>query len=150
VQRVLSAPRCISGKGVEEVMTAVLDVEDCPQCGWRAFYEFQTRTLSASIFCPRCGYQEETRPLKKRKTRAGEPIYRTTRRTGKGAYMIKRCNGVSEIGAVHRSLTERTITRFRKDLQHPGIDTAQSFLTRWNPKRHRVEMVVGKFPRDLP
>jgi predicted RNA-binding Zn-ribbon protein involved in translation (DUF1610 family) len=48
-------------------MTAVLDVVDCPQCGWSAFYEYQTRTLSTTIFCPRCGYQEETRPNKKRK-----------------------------------------------------------------------------------
>jgi hypothetical protein len=90
------------------------------------------------------------RPSKKRRTKDGDPIYRTTKRPGKGAYMIKRCNGVSEIGAVHRPLTERTIARFRKDLQQPGIDPAHSFLTRWNPKRQRVEMVVGKFPRDLP
>jgi len=131
-------------------MTAVLDVVDCPQCGWRAFYEFQTRTLSTSIFCPRCGYQEETHPSKKRKTKAGDPICRTTKRPGKGAYMIKRCNGVSEIGAVHRPLTERTIARFGKDLKRPEINKARSFLTRWNPKRRRVEMVVGKFPRDLP
>ena len=131
-------------------MTAVLEIVDCPQCDWRAFYEFQTRTLSESTFCPRCGYQEATQPLKKRKTKRGDPIYRTTRQPGKGAYLIKRCNGVSEIGAVHGSLTERTIARFRKDLQHPGIDAAQSFLTRWNPQHQRVEMVVGKFPRDLP
>jgi hypothetical protein len=131
-------------------MTAVLEIVDCPQCDWRAFYEFQTRTLSTSLFCPRCGYQEDSQPFKRRKTKEGDPIYRTTRQQGKGAYRIKRCNGVSEIGAVHCSLTEQKIARFRKDLQHPGIDPAQSFLTRWNPQRQRVEMVVGKFPRDLP
>jgi predicted RNA-binding Zn-ribbon protein involved in translation (DUF1610 family) len=131
-------------------MTAVLDVVDCPQCGWCAFYEFQTRTLSTSIFCPRCGYQEETRPSKKRKTKEGDPICRTTKRHGYGAYMLKRRNGVSEIGAVHRPPTPRAIARFKQDLKHPEIDAARSFLTRWNPKRRRVEMVVGKFPRDLP
>lgn len=45
-------------------MTAVLDVVDCEQCNGRArsAYEFQTRTLTATVFCPRCGYREETRP----------------------------------------------------------------------------------------
>ncbi len=131
-------------------MTAVLDIADCPQCDWRAFYEFQTRTLATSVFCPRCGYQEDTRPMKKRKTKAGEPVYRTTKRPGQGAYMLKRRNGVSEIGGLHRPLTQRAIARFKKDLTHPAIDAAHSFLTRWNPKCHCVEMVVGKFPRDIP
>jgi predicted RNA-binding Zn-ribbon protein involved in translation (DUF1610 family) len=139
-------------------MTAVLDVVDCPQCGWSAFYEYQTRTLSTTIFCPRCGYQEETRPNKKRKpalsgvegTKVDSLIYRTRKRPGWGAYQLKRHNGVSEIGAVHRPLTSRTIARFKQDLKHPEIDATQSFLTRWNRRRQRVEMVVGKFPRDLP
>lgn len=131
-------------------MVAVLDVVDCPQCSCRAFHEFQTRTLSSSLFCPRCGYQENTRPNKKGKTKEGEQIHRTTKRLGKGAYMLKRRNGVSEIGAVHRWLTPRTIARFEQDLQHPGIDAAHSFLTRWNPKRRRVEVVVGNIPSDLP
>jgi hypothetical protein len=63
--------------------------------------------------------------------------------------MIKRRNGVSEIGAVHRPITQRAIVRFKQDLRRPEIDAAHSFLTRWNPKRRRVEMVVGKFPRDV-
>jgi hypothetical protein len=131
-------------------MTAVLDVVDCPQCNWRAFYEFQTRTFSTSIFCPRCGYQEEAHPSKKRKAKAGDPICRTAKRLGQGAYMLKRRNGVSEIGAVHRPLTQRAIVRFKQDLKHPEIDAAHSFLTRWNSKLRRVEMVIGKFPRNLP
>jgi hypothetical protein len=131
-------------------MTAVLDVVDCEQCTGRAFYEFQTRTLTASVFCPRCGYREETHPIRKRKTKAGDPIYRTTKRQGLGAYMLKRRNGVSEIGGLHHPLSQRAIVRFKKDLKHPEIDAAGSFLTRWNPKRQRVETVIGKFPRDLP
>ena len=131
-------------------MVAVLDVVDCPQCDWRAFYEFQTRTLTTSVFCPRCGYQEDARPSKKRKTKAGDPICHTTKRPGQGAYMIKRRNGVSEIGALHRPPTPRAIAQFQKNLKHPEIDATHSFLTRWNPKRRRVEMVVGKMPSDLP
>lgn len=130
-------------------MTAVLDVVDCPQCDWRAFYEFQTRTLTATVFCPRCGYRENTHPIKKRKTKDGDLIYRTTKRRGQGAYMLKRRNGVSEIGALDRPLARRVIAQFKQDLQHPEVDATQSFLTRWNPKRRRVEMVVGKFPRNL-
>ena len=64
--------------------------------------------------------------------------------------MLKQRNGVSEIGALDRPLTRQAIARFQADLKHPGIDAARSFLTRWNPKRQRVEMVVGKFPRNLP
>ncbi len=131
-------------------MTAVLDVVDCEQCRGRAFYEFQTRTLTASVFCPRCGYREETRPIGKRKTKAGDPMFRTTKRQGLGAYMLKRRSGISEIGALHRPLTSQAVARFKKDLKHPGIDVAHSFLTRWNPKCRCIEMVVGKFPRDLP
>lgn len=136
-------------------MTAVLDVVDCPQCDWRAFSEFQTRTLTTSIFCPRCGYQENTRPITKvtavkRKGKVGDPTFRTTRRAGHGAYMLKGLRGASEIGALHRSLTRSAITRFKKSLQHPGIDAKRSYLSRWNPKRRRVEMVVGRYPRNLP
>ena len=131
-------------------MTSVVDVVDCAQCNGRAFYEFQTRSLAATIFCPRCGYREEKRPIRKRKTKAGDPIYRTTKRPGLGAYLLKRHRGVSEIGALHRLLTPRAIARFKKNLKQPGIDATHSFLTRWNPKRRCIEMVVGKFPRDLP
>jgi hypothetical protein len=131
-------------------MTSVLDEVDCEQCHGRAFYEFQTRTLTESIFCPRCGYQEETRPIRKRKTKDGEPVYRTRKRPGMGAYMLKGRNGVSEIGALSRPLTARVTARFKQNLTHPHVDAAHSFLTRWNPKSRRVEMVIGKFPHNLP
>jgi len=131
-------------------MTSVLDVVDCAQCNGRAFYEFQTRTLAATTFCPRCGYRDETHPIRKRKTNAGDLIYRTTKRQGHGAYLLKHRNGVSEIGALHRPLNPQTIVRFKRDLKQPGIDAARSFLTRWNPKRQHIEMVVGRFPRNLP
>ena len=131
-------------------MTAVLDEVDCPQCDRRAFYEFQTRTLTESIFCPRCGYQEETHPIRKRKPKDSEPVYRTSKRPGKGAYMLKGRNGVSEIGALNRPLTERVIAQFKQNLNQPQVDAAHSFLTRGNTKARRVEMVVGKFPPNLP
>ena len=131
-------------------MTAVLDEVDCPQCDGRAFYEFQTRTLTESIFCPRCGYQEETRPIRKRKTKDGEPVYRTSKRPGMGAYMLKGRNSVSEIGALNHPLTARAIAQFKQKLKHSQIDAAHSFLTRWNLKLRRVEIVVGEFPRNLP
>lgn len=131
-------------------MTSVLDVVDCAQCNGRAFYEFQTRTLVASTFCPRCGYREETHALRKRKTKNGDRIYRTIKRQGHGAYLLKHRNGVSEMGALQRPLSEQTITRFKQDLKQPGMDAQQSFLTRWNPKHRRIEMIVGRFPRNLP
>jgi hypothetical protein len=131
-------------------MTAVLDVVDCPQCDGSAFYEFQTRTLVATTFCPRCGYQEETHPIKNRKTKAGDLVYRTTKRPGHGAYLLKHRHGVSEIGALHRPLIPLTIVRFKENLKQPGIDAAHSFLTRWNSKCQQIEMVVGRFPRNLP
>ncbi|MBI5033313.1 MAG: hypothetical protein HZB51_22565 [Chloroflexi bacterium] len=131
-------------------MTAVLDVVDCPQCQWCAFYEFQTRTLTATTFCPRCGYREETRPLNHRKTKSGDVVYRMTKHRGMGAFMIKQRNDVSEIGALNHPLSAKTIAQFRRDLQHPHVDARRSFLSRWNPKLRQVEMVVGKFPRHLP
>jgi len=131
-------------------MTAVLDVVDCPQCSWRSFYEFETRRMTSTTFCPRCGYRETTRPLKTRKTKSGDLVYRTTKRCGVGAHMIKRRSGVSEIGALERLPTRRTIAQFKQGLKHPEIDAGQSFLTRWDAKRKRVETVVGKFPRTLP
>ena len=131
-------------------MTAVLDVVDCPQCTWRAYYEYQTRTLTATTFCPRCGYREETHPIKNRKTKSGDLVYRTAKHPGMGAYMLKQRNGVSEIGALNHPLTKRAIVRFKRDLTHPKVDATHSFLTRWNPKLRRVEIVVGKFSRDLP
>ncbi len=131
-------------------MTAVLDEVDCPQCDWRALSEFQTRTLATNIFCPRCGYREDVRPRRRKGTAAGDPTFHTTKRAGLGAYMLKRHNGVSEIGALHRPLTRRTIVRFKKSLKDPGIDAKRSYLSRWNPKRKRVELVVGRYPRNLP
>ena len=131
-------------------MTSVLDVVDCAQCKGRAFYEFQTRTLIATTFCPRCGYREETHALRKRKTKTGDRIDRTIKRQGHGAYLLKHRNGVSEIGALQRPLTAPTLARFKPDLKQPGMDAKQSFLTSWNPKRRRIEMMVGRFPRHLP
>lgn len=131
-------------------MTAVLDEVDCPQCDWRAFSEFQTRTLATRIFCPRCGYREDIRLRRRKGTTTGNPTFHTTKRAGLGAYMLKRHNGVSEIGALHRPLTRRTIARFKKSLEHPGVDTKGSYLSRWNLKRRRIEFVFGRMPRHLP
>jgi predicted RNA-binding Zn-ribbon protein involved in translation (DUF1610 family) len=131
-------------------MTAVLEIVDCGQCGWKAFREFQTRTQTASMFCPRCGYREESRPIRKRKAKAGDLVQRTVKRQGFGAFMVKVRKGVSEIGALSQPLTSRVIRRFKKSLQRPGIDGAHSFLTRWNAKQRRVEIVVGRLPCDLP
>lgn len=131
-------------------MTAVQDVVDCPQCDGHTFYEFQTRMLTENIFCPRCGYCEDTHPIKNRKTKAGDLVYRTSKRPGMGAYLLKGRNGVSEIGALNRPLTEHVIAQFKQNLRHPDVDAAHSFLTRWNPRSRRVEIVVGKFPRNLP
>ena len=151
-------------------MASVHDSIECPQCRGQAFVEFQTRTLAESIFCPRCGYSESTRPLidrqrqkadaqhrewfKRRKD--GEPIYRTTKRTGFGAYMLAQQNGVSALGVVNCKLTARmtevtlVIADFKRDIAKPEIDATRSFLTRWNPKTQQVETVVGEIPPDYP
>lgn len=144
-------------------MASVQDSIDCPQCGGEAFLEFHTRTLAESIFCPRCGYSEQTRPLidrqkqtadaqhrewfKRRKD--GELIYRTTKRAGFGAYMLAQQNGVSALGVVNGKLTARMIAHFKRDIAKPDMDAARSFLTRWNLQSHRVEVVVGQIPPDL-
>ncbi len=145
-------------------MASVQDSTDCPQCGTKAFLEFQTRTLEESITCFRCGYSEHTRPLidrqkqnadsqhrawfKRRKD--GEPIYRTTKRIGFGAYVLAQQNGVSALGVVNCKLTPKMIANFKRDVTEPGIDAARSFLTRWNPQRRCVETVVGQIPSDFP
>ena len=145
-------------------MTSVQDSIDCPQCNGKAFLEFQNRTLAESIFCPYCGYSEQTRPLidrqkqnadaqhrawyKRRKD--GEQIFRTTKRAGFGAYVIAQQNGVSALGVVNCRLTPRMIASFKRDVTKPGIDAARSFLTRWNSKSRCVETVVGQIPPDFP
>jgi len=120
--------------------------------------------------CPRCGYSEQTRPLidrqkqkadaqhrewfKRRKARPehsrrnGEPIFRTTKRPGLGAYMLAQQNGVSALGVVNCKLTARMIANFKRDIAKPEMDAARSFLTRWNPKTQQVETVVGQIPPD--
>jgi len=145
-------------------MASVQDSIECPQCGGNAFLEFHTRTLAESIFCPRCGYSEHTRPLidrQKQKADAqhrawfkrrkdGEQIFRTTKRTGFGAYMLAQQNGVSALGIVNGKLTARMIANFKRDIAKPEIDAARSFLTRWNPKTQQVETVIGEIPPDYP
>ncbi|CAG0960781.1 hypothetical protein ANRL3_00863 [Anaerolineae bacterium] len=145
-------------------MASVQDSVECPQCGAKAFLEFNTRTLEESICCLRCGYTELTRPLidhqkqnadpqhrawfKRRKD--GEQIFRTTKHAGFGAYVIVQQNSVSVLGIVNGRLTPRMIAKFKRDVTKPGIDAARSFLTRWNPKRRCVETVVGQIPPDFP
>ena len=145
-------------------MASVQDSIECPQCHNQAFVEFQTRTLAESIFCPRCGYSEQTRPLidrQKQKADAqhrawfkrrkdGEPIYRSIKRTGFGAYMLAQQNGVCALGVVNCKLTAKMIANFKRDIAKPEIDAARSFLTRWNPKTQQVETVVGEIPPDYP
>jgi ribosomal protein S27AE len=144
-------------------MASVQDSIDCPQCGGKAILEVHTRTLAESIFCPRCGYSEQARPLidrQKQKADAqhrewfkrrkdGEPIFRTTKRPGFGAYMLAQQNGVSALGVVNCKLTAKMIVNFKRDIAKPEMDAARSFLTRWNPKTQQVETVVGQIPPDL-
>jgi hypothetical protein len=145
-------------------VASVQDSIDCPQCRGKAFVELQTRMLAESIFCPRCGYSESTRPLidrqrqkldaqhrewfKRRKD--GEQIFRTAKRAGFGAYMLAQQNGVSALGVVNCKLTARMIANFKRDIAKPEMDAARSFLTRWNPKTQQVETVVGEILPDFP
>ena len=139
-------------------MASVQEVGVCPQCGKRAFVEVYTHTLAAEVFCPCCGYCEHTRPVAPRRNRHGshkvrqngERVYRTTKHVGWGAYCLRRRNGVSILGALRRPLTANVKRRFQRELKRPGVDLSESYLTRWDPKRKRIQMVVGKFPRDLP
>ena len=145
-------------------MASVQDSVDCPQCGGQAFLEFETRMRAESICCPRCGYSEHTRPLidrqkqnadaqhrawfKRRKD--GEPVRRTTRRAGVGAYYIATKNGLGVFGTLKRKPNATHVGNFKRDVARPEIDATRSFLTRWNPKTRQVETVVGQIPPDFP
>ena len=151
-------------------MASVQDSIDCPQCSGKAFLEFHTRTREESIFCARCGYSEHTRPITKvtsvidrqkqnadsehrawfKRRKDGEPIYRTTKRAGCGAYLLTQQSGVSVLGVVNCKVTPRMIANFKSDIARPEIDAARSFLTRWNLKHRCVEAVVGQIPSDFP
>ena len=144
-------------------MASVHDIVACPQCTGDAHYAFYTRTLEELLFCARCGYIEHTRPVMDRrkqkqdpqrrawfKCRAdGTPIFRTTPRAGRGAYCLAQKNGVSTVGAASRALTLRMIADFRRDTARPEIDATRSYLTRWNARRRRVEVIVGQLPNAV-
>lgn len=145
-------------------MASVQDSIECPQCGGRAILEFQTRTFEEQISCPRCGYRESTRPVIDRQKQRGDPqhrpwykrrkdgewIYRTTKRVGLGAYFLAQKNGVSVLGVVNRKLTTKMVANFKRDMAKREMNARCSFLTRWNPRRKRVEEVVGNIPSDFP
>jgi uncharacterized protein YbaR (Trm112 family) len=145
-------------------MASVHDIVACPQCTGDAHYEFYTRTLEESLFCPRCGYIEHTRPVMDRRKqkqdpqrrarfkyrRDGEPIFRTTPCAGRGAHCLAQKNGVSTVGANGRRYpTRHQIESFQRDLARPEIDATRSYLTRWNARRRRVEVVVGQLPNAV-
>ena len=144
-------------------MASVQDIVPCPQCGSDALRHFRTRDLSESISCLRCGYGETTRPIVDRikqktdpehrawfKTRKdGERICRTVKHVGRGAYRLELKKGGAVVGSVNCRVTPKMIANFKRDLANPKIDLARCYLTRWNPKRRCVEVVVGTLPRHV-
>ncbi len=151
-------------------MASVQDSVDFPQCGGRAFVEFYTRTFEEEILCPRCGYCETTRPVIDRQKQKldsehrawfkqrndGERICRTTKHAGFGPYYIATKNGFGALGTVNGKLTARitevtlVTANFKRDVTRPEIDAHRSFLTRWDPKKRCVEVIVGKILADFP
>ena len=145
-------------------MASVQDTVECPQCGGKAIDEFHTRTFEKEILCPRCGYRETTRPVIDRQkqkldsehrawfkqSKAGERKYRTTKHVGFGAYYIATKNGFGALGTINGKLNASMVANFKRDVAKPEIDTRRSFLTRWDPKKQCVEVIVGEIPVDFP
>jgi len=129
-------------------MASVLDETKCPQCGARALVEFNCRTLVEMVMCFCCGYHARTAPTL-RKTKDGKVVLRRTIHAGCGAYRLAAPNGIAQVGAFHTRLTRATIARFKKDIQSPQLNAAECYLSRWNPRRRQVEMVVGIFPKEF-
>lgn len=51
----------------------------------------------------------------------------------------------------HTPLTRATIAQFKRDTLRESLqfDTAACYLSRWNPRRRQVVMVVGIFPKEF-
>ena len=144
-------------------MASVQDIVACPQCGSEALRELRTGDLSERLACLRCGYGETTRPIVDRiKQKAdpeyresfklrkdGDPIYRTVKQVGWGAYRLESKKGGAVVGSVNCRVTVKIIANFKRDLGKPDVNSARSYLTRWNPKRRCIEVVVGRLPRHV-
>jgi len=130
-------------------MTTVQDETACPQCGARAFVEFNCRSLVEEISCFVCGYAEHTTPTRRR-TKAGAAVLRRTVHAGRGAYRLTpKGGGISQVGVFAAPITRVTVTRFKRNLRAAQLDARQSYLTRWDARAQRVVAVVGTLPREF-
>ena len=131
-------------------MASVQDETKCPQCGARALVEFNCRTLVEVVICFCCGYNARTAPTR-RKTKTGKYVLRRTVHAGCGAYRMTAKNGIAQMAVFHTPLTRATIARFKRDTLRgsPQLDASACYLSRWNPRCRKVEMLVGILPKEF-
>ena len=81
----------------------------------------------------------------------GKYILRRTVHAGWGAYRLTAKSGIAQMAAFHTPLTRATIARFKWDTLRgsPQFDAAACYLSRWNSRRRKVEMVVGILPKEF-
>lgn len=144
-------------------MSTVTFPTQCPQCNFdEAMGSLCIRTGAESTFCPMCGYSEKIRAVVDRQRQAADPekrcwlkkrkdghlAYRRIVHQGYGAYCLW-ADGVGCSGSFTRPLTRQAALQwFRSEIKRTGTDLKRCFVSWWNEKTQRVEILHGSRRRQ--
>jgi len=127
---------------------------NCLQCGGKAFKETY-KTNEIYEYCPICGYAKEVSRLKKNEKIEdleldGWVIYkiegitqklRITQGTGTIKFAMK--NGRSQVLPFNGNVTKEHMPQYIKYLHNSKFDTNRCYITLWDRKENRLEVVFG-------
>jgi predicted RNA-binding Zn-ribbon protein involved in translation (DUF1610 family) len=128
-------------------MSEVQSSVKCPQCEFVEADEcFDCRARTNDVTCRRCGYTEHDGPVhdesgavrgwkNEAKYGAGALFYRGT--DGNGVFVCRYLESVEAVTEAEKWLRER--------LAAGEVDSSVSYLTRWNDKTKKIEVVLGSF-----
>lgn len=130
----------------------------CEQCGYDDCPWYQdSHPEELVIVCPRCGWSLRSVPRIDRahlrrtgerrhlRTRKGKVICQTIRRPGYGIYRIGHPGGGGVSGSISRAIDDAVVEYFRDMFAEDDVDTARSYLARWDPEAQAVVDVVGAY-----
>ena len=130
-------------------MSTVTDHKNCKQCGYElGVFELDCHTCEWEFDCLRCGYRESQEWVTaEEKSRIG---WKHEILDGHGAVWATGPGvGVSTFcGLRSTQAVEEAVQKMQTAIANGDLDARSSYVTRWNSKLKRPELVAGTWCQD--
>lgn len=124
-------------------MASYQSFEKCLQCGGVMIMDFDTRTENLYGCCPRCGRHAN---VFRREDDGKDHPLEIDDHFGYGSVFLAFKNGMSSLSSLQEPCSESIQQEFLKAVQDPNVDTARSYMTRWDEGSKQVAAVYGTIP----